>query len=98
MPLLGNESSNNFSFSEKYYFLSIFIYDIIIRHSTFIEESQYKNLYNYLLRNESGIKINFWDSPTTLNILQQFCKVNILLIFLQNLNINNIGNACKSKS
>eukprot|EP01132_Coremiostelium_polycephalum_P005947 gene5947-7406_t len=35
--------------------------------------SEYRVLYNYLLRNESGVNINFW-STTTLPLLQQFCK------------------------
>ncbi|KAN0032960.1 hypothetical protein ACTFIV_006902 [Dictyostelium citrinum] len=37
--------------------------------------SEYRVLYNYLLRNESGVNINFW-STTTLPLLQQFCKKN----------------------
>eukprot|EP01133_Synstelium_polycarpum_P015220 gene15220-18011_t len=35
--------------------------------------SEYRVLYNYLLRNESGVTINFW-STTTVPLLQQFCK------------------------
>ncbi|EGG19991.1 hypothetical protein DFA_07106 [Cavenderia fasciculata] len=35
--------------------------------------SEYRVLYNYLLRNESGVSINFW-STTTLPLLQQFCR------------------------
>ena len=32
-------------------------------------------LYNYLLRNESGVSINFWENASTLPLLQEFCKV-----------------------
>ncbi|GAM28515.1 hypothetical protein SAMD00019534_116910 [Acytostelium subglobosum LB1] len=35
--------------------------------------SEYRVLYNYLLRNESGVNINFWSS-TTLPLLYQFSK------------------------
>ena len=40
-------------------------------------DAKYRVLYNYLLRNESGVTINFWESSTTLSLLQQFCKVII---------------------
>ncbi|KYR00749.1 hypothetical protein DLAC_02792 [Tieghemostelium lacteum] len=35
--------------------------------------SEFRVLYNYLLRNESGVNINFWSS-TTLPLLYQLCK------------------------
>ncbi|KAF2078457.1 hypothetical protein CYY_000207 [Polysphondylium violaceum] len=37
--------------------------------------SENRVLYNYLLRNESGVNINFWSS-TTMPLLNQFCKKN----------------------
>jgi len=37
--------------------------------------SENRVLYNYLLRNESGVNINFWSS-TTIPLLYQFCKKN----------------------
>ncbi|EGC39537.1 hypothetical protein DICPUDRAFT_74957 [Dictyostelium purpureum] len=48
-----------------------------IEHSDVVDTawSEYRVLYNYLLRNESGVNINFW-STTTLPLLQQFCKKN----------------------
>jgi len=39
---------------------------------------KFRVLYNYVLRNESGVSINFWDSSTTLERLQEFCKVTPL--------------------
>jgi AP-5 complex subunit zeta-1 len=36
--------------------------------------NKYRVLYNYLLRNESGVTINFWDSSTTLGLITNFCK------------------------
>jgi hypothetical protein len=42
--------------------------------SSDLNEIKYRVLYNYLLRNESGVTINFWDSSTTSSLLLQFCK------------------------
>ena len=38
-------------------------------------QSKYRVLYNHLLRNESGVTINFWESSTTMTLLRQFCNV-----------------------
>lgn len=46
-------------------------------------ESQYRVIYNHLLRNESGASINFWAQPATLVLLQQFCKVSLPLLSLR---------------
>ena len=35
----------------------------------------FRVLYNYLLRNESGVSINFWENDATMPILLQFCNV-----------------------
>lgn len=37
--------------------------------------SEFRVLYNYVLRNESGVSINFWESSTTLEKLHDFFKV-----------------------
>ncbi|KAL6077164.1 hypothetical protein QOT17_002464 [Balamuthia mandrillaris] len=36
--------------------------------------NEYRVLYNYILRNESGVSINFWKSSTTFGLLQEFCR------------------------
>lgn len=33
----------------------------------------YRVLYNYLLRNEGGVPVNWWSSPTTRSIINAFC-------------------------
>lgn len=40
--------------------------------------SEFRVLYNYVLRNESGVSINFWESSTTLEKLHDFFKVTPL--------------------
>eukprot|EP01125_Pyxidicula_operculata_P018637 TRINITY_DN6633_c0_g1_i1.p1 TRINITY_DN6633_c0_g1~~TRINITY_DN6633_c0_g1_i1.p1 ORF type:complete len:681 (-),score=91.62 TRINITY_DN6633_c0_g1_i1:599-2377(-) len=42
------------------------------------ETSRYRVLYNYLLRNESGVTVNWWGSSTTHEILQSFCKETVI--------------------
>ena len=39
------------------------------------EEGSTRVLYNYLLRNESGVNINFWASSTTRPLLNAFCDI-----------------------
>ena len=36
---------------------------------------EFRVLYNYVLRNESGVSINFWEASTTLEKLHDFFKV-----------------------
>lgn len=45
------------------------------------QNSEYRVLYNHLLRNESGASINFW-ATTTLPLIQKFCKVGIYFLLL----------------
>ncbi len=40
-----------------------------------VGSSEFRVLYNYVLRNESGVSINFWESSTTLERLHEFFKV-----------------------
>ncbi len=37
-------------------------------------EDTFHVLYNYMLRNESGIALNLWDGDATFAVLQMFCK------------------------
>merc|ERR1719378_1606080 len=48
-----------------------------------LSESQHvsnetRAINHYLLRNESGVTINFWESDTTLPLLKQFCKNSVV--------------------
>lgn len=37
---------------------------------------EYHAMFNYILRNESGVSINFWSSPETWAMLVTFCRNN----------------------
>lgn len=45
-----------------------------------LSSSEYRVLYNYLLRNESGVSINFWENDATWPLIQSFCAVSTLLL------------------
>jgi len=38
-------------------------------------EDEFRALQNYVLRSESGVSINFWESDATLQLLHRFSKV-----------------------
>jgi len=42
------------------------------------ESDSERAIFHYLLRNESGVSVNFWDSDTTLPLLQSFCKNSVV--------------------
>jgi hypothetical protein len=46
--------------------------------NTETNKNKYRVLYNFLLRNESGVTINLWDSSTALSLIQSFCQVCLI--------------------
>lgn len=42
--------------------------------------SELRVIFNYLLRNEAGLSINFWETSTTLPLLQEFCRVKKTIV------------------